>query len=147
MKKNEFVTLIEDTFTSIKMLTATKGEEYSHDADQLANFRRGAANYGVREEIVLGIYLMKHIDAINSYIALGYVSSEPIESRIDDAILYLLLLKAMERDSRFKSMGGMKQASAPQASDKNFVSLVGAGKPPQNGAEERRKPSGEWIPE
>jgi len=95
MLKRRFQALIQEQFQAIADLTATKGEEYARSDDQLANFKRQAEEGGIRPEQVWLIFFNKHVDAIKSYIKTGAVLSEPIEGRIDDAILYLLLLKAM----------------------------------------------------
>lgn len=100
MKKADFQNLITEQFTALQTLTATKGEEYAGagSEDQHANFHRQAEKLGIPAEKVLMVYLSKHQDAIDNYIRTGVVLSEPIEGRIDDAILYLLLLKALIRD-------------------------------------------------
>jgi hypothetical protein len=51
-------------------------------------------------EKILMVYLTKHLDSITTYVnsipAKTMRSlSEPIESRVDDAILYLILFKSM----------------------------------------------------
>ena len=106
MKKSEFLALINTTFEEMQALTATKGEEYAASDDQLANFKRSAKQAGIGVRQAWLVFFNKHMDAIRSYIynvsrsKHGYAPSEPIEGRIDDAILYLLLLKAIiqERD-------------------------------------------------
>jgi DNA adenine methylase len=103
--KESFIELIEDEFTKILELTRSKGEEYSRSDDQLANFKRNAVDLGLTPEQVWSVYFNKHIDSIKSYV--GQLSktnnpamSEPIESRVSDAILYLLLFKAMLNEKR-----------------------------------------------
>lgn len=103
--KESFIELIEDEFTKILELTRSKGEEYSRSDDQLANFKRNAADLGMTPEQVWSVYFNKHIDSIKSYIAQlsktkNPAMSEPIESRVSDAILYLLLFKAMLNEKR-----------------------------------------------
>lgn len=105
MKKSDFQDLLTATHNTLRALTDTKGEEYANsgerrDTDQLANFKRLAAEMGITPEQVLNVYLTKHMDGIKSYIRTGKVLSEPIEGRIDDAILYLILLKGLVIDSR-----------------------------------------------
>ena len=95
MRKDEFRALVRSTFEEIEALTATKGEEYAASADQLANFRRSAMEAGLTMDQVWLVFFNKHIDAIKSYSKTGRVMSEPIEGRIDDAILYLILFKAI----------------------------------------------------
>ena len=104
------------------MLTETKGEEYKRsDDNQFANFERGAKDFGVTREVVLSIYLSKHYDAIKTYIKDGMAGtrrhySEPITGRIDDAILYLLLLRGM-LDQRPMELVEPAQAEKPKGID------------------------------
>lgn len=106
MRKQRFLKLLQDQLVALQELTATKGEEYARsEDDQLANFKRQAAELGLDPEKVLAIFLNKHLDAIKSFIKTGQVLSEPIHGRIDDAILYLILLKAMivEKEEQIKT--------------------------------------------
>lgn len=103
MKKAEFKELLDETHRTLCLLTSTKGEEYSRDDDQLANFRRSAAEAGITEWQAWLVFYNKHADAIKTWIRHGNDGpkgkgvSEPIEGRIDDAILYLILLKGLVR--------------------------------------------------
>ena len=100
MNKNQFRLLLDATHKRMVNLTASKGEEYSRDADQLANFKRLAAELGLEPEVVWAVYFTKHIDAVKSFVKTRKEFSEPIEGRIDDAILYLILLKGLISDRR-----------------------------------------------
>ncbi len=96
----EFEELLATTCNTLFDLTRTKGVEYANDADQLANFKRLAQQLDLHPTAVLFVYLQKHLDSIANYVRLAqhdgsYTSSEPISGRIDDAILYLVLLKAL----------------------------------------------------
>lgn len=100
MNAAQFEQLLQDTFDTLLQLTRTKGAEYAHDADQLANFKRLSERLGMSAEAILMVYLTKHLDSIESHIREPQKSlSEPIDGRIDDAILYLCLLKALINDS------------------------------------------------
>ena len=92
--------IIEASFDQIRELRATKGKDYSTDADTLANFKEQAAALGLTPEQVWGVFAGKHWAAIMTYCRKGDVASEPIEGRIDDAILYLLLLKGLAAEAR-----------------------------------------------
>lgn len=114
MRKDRFQSLLKTTYDRMVELTATKGEEYANNTpigegitslqfnaeDQHANFKRLAEELGMTPEQVLSVYLTKHLDAIKSYLKHGRVFSEPIEGRIDDAILYLILLKGLTIERR-----------------------------------------------
>lgn len=98
MNRIEFGNLIDDVWATVHHLNKTKGADYSGDEDVLANFKRNAKRLGLTKEQVLGVYMNKHLDAIDTYIRDGNIKSEPIEGRISDAIVYLLLLRAMVRE-------------------------------------------------
>jgi hypothetical protein len=92
----EFTELLNGTFKRLMDLTATKGREYANSDDQLANFRRLSVTLGISSEAVCFTYLAKHLDSIQSHLRCPEKPlSEPIAGRIDDAILYLVLLKAL----------------------------------------------------
>lgn len=88
-----------------------KGHDYTQGDvkhDRLKNFDRNGGRLNLRPEQVLAIYMFKHIDAIETYLRLGAVESEPIEGRIFDAINYLLLLYKMVKRGH-----SAKEASRP----------------------------------
>lgn len=96
-------TLLESTFNSIRELAAKKGGEYSGDTDRLLNFRRNGKALGLPMETVWAVYAAKHWDAIIQYIndqrtEVSRERMEPIEGRVDDLLVYLLLFKAMLKE-------------------------------------------------
>lgn len=112
MNKAEFKELLDEQHRILCLLTSTKGEEYARSDDQLANFKRSAEEAGITPEQVWLVFYNKHADAIKSFIAKpptkwGAVGpSEPIEGRIDDAILYLILLKGLIREDKVSDIAG-----------------------------------------
>lgn len=101
--REQFQKIVYGTFESINKLNESKGEEYTGSqgvGNVHANFDRLSAKLNIIPEKVLWVYLTKHLDGIENYINELQATtrrklSEPIEGRIDDAILYLLLAKAM----------------------------------------------------
>jgi hypothetical protein len=96
--------LLDDTICSINRLATLKGGEYAGDIDRLANFRRNAEALGVTKELIWGVYAGKHWDAIQQYIKDKQNNktrerAEPITGRLDDLIVYCILLKAMVEES------------------------------------------------
>lgn len=92
--------LIDETFETIKKLSDLKGGEYAADVDCLVNFRRNAEKLKLTKEQVWGVYANKHWDALMQYIqdvstGQSRERAEPPTSRVDDLIVYLLLMKAM----------------------------------------------------
>ena len=92
--------LVDQTQDKIDHLSVLKGGEYAGDTDRLANFRRNAAQTHVPMEVVWSIYYNKHHDAVMQYvqdIQDGVVRdrAEPLSGRVDDMIVYLILLKAI----------------------------------------------------
>jgi len=105
MTQQEFDVLLTCTFTSLSALTKSKGREYANSSDQLANFRRLASMLDLIPSVVLLVYLQKHLDSVFQYVksmssGVTPIESEPIQGRIDDAILYLILLKALLSEQR-----------------------------------------------
>lgn len=100
MRTPQFIALLQEIHDKMLSLTRSKGAEYAGDDDQLANFKRLGATLGVIPEKALWVYLTKHLDSLTTYIKdVGDRTpreySEPITGRVDDAILYLSLLKAL----------------------------------------------------
>lgn len=124
MNSENFNRVINDTFSKINELSSTKGIEYAGKEDRLLNFKRSAKEAGTHPFKVWLIFFNKHMDAIKSYVRTRKVYSEPIEGRIDDAILYLILLKAMVREANsFTSVGegGIGRLEAQPHPDYAFV--------------------------
>lgn len=99
--------LINKTVDRINQLSRTKGGEYAGDEDRLANFRRNGENLGLRMEQVWAVYAGKHWDAISQFVkdlGTGYERErgEPIEGRVDDLIVYLILFRAMLEERAMK---------------------------------------------
>lgn len=100
MKADEFSELRKDLIKKCITLTDTKGKDYTKgDEDVLKAFKEGGAFFDVTPEKYLGFALKKHIDAIYTYIKTnGELQSEPIESRITDAINYLIFLQSLNKE-------------------------------------------------
>lgn len=99
----EYDALMEATFQNCRELGKLKGGEYAGDLDRLANFRRNGKALQLPMEVIWAVYCAKHWDAVMQYIAdlnSGKTRErlEPIGGRIDDIIVYLLLLKCMVRE-------------------------------------------------
>ncbi len=119
--RDRFYKIVDETFAAIRKLSGSKGVEYAGpnvvNTNELANFDRLSDGLEIAPEKVLWVYTTKHLDSIRTYIngldtpAIRKLS-EPIEGRIDDAILYLLLLKAMVvRRQMYKPVAAAGQAT------------------------------------
>ena len=104
MKGNDFLKLLTEMEDEEHRILGVKGMEYTQgdgDKDRLANFSRLAVELGIPSEMVLWIYMKKHLDSIICYIKNGKeFSEEKIEGRIHDARNYLALLNAMIREKK-----------------------------------------------
>lgn len=95
--------ILQPTFKRLTELSQTKGKEYTQGEDRLKNFYSTGTDIDLPPIKVLYIFMKKHWDAIKSYIKFGAVQSEEhINGRIDDMILYLILLKGLihEKEER-----------------------------------------------
>jgi hypothetical protein len=93
--------IFQHVWHEIDKLREAGQKEYAHNASNaLANFERVSEATGVSREQVLLVYLSKHMDGIHSYCK-GHVSQrESVEGRINDAIVYLILLRCMVQDNK-----------------------------------------------
>lgn len=94
--------IAEMRFAKCAKLLMAKGKDYAGDQDALSNFKGVARRLGLSKYQVWGVYFLKHIMSItNSIIANPknpQVESEPLESRITDAINYLVLFEALLKE-------------------------------------------------
>jgi len=96
MNRAEFTDFVKSVFENdILKLNEEKGNDYAGSADVFRNFSENGTRLGLHPFQVWAVYFSKHIDAIITFTKDGSVKSEPIEGRIDDAIMYLLLLRVM----------------------------------------------------
>jgi hypothetical protein len=100
MTNKEFDTLLTEQIEMCRAIASTKGVDYSGDDDRLKNFKDAGEQTGITQQQALGVYLIKHIDSIKTWLRRGELKGEPIEMKIDDAIMYLLLLKGMVKEGQ-----------------------------------------------
>jgi hypothetical protein len=97
---NPQLTIIADAIKRAEKLFATKNAEYGDKADILSNFRRLASQQSVPMSTAWFFLAGKHIDTITQYVKdvrenKTRARSEPIRDRIDDMVVYSLLLLAI----------------------------------------------------
>lgn len=98
MIRDDFAQMIVDEFEHIDKLQRTKGRDYAGNEDVLLNFKRNAEALDLTPEQIWAAYAGKHWDAIQSYCKTGALTSEPIEGRLRDLIVYSLLMLAMVKE-------------------------------------------------
>lgn len=100
VNRDDLGKVIDRYFALIRQVNESKGREYcGGDDDALANLR-DMPELGVTGLQKALVYMDKHYRAVQSYCRTGEVLSEPIEERIGDLILYLLLLGALVEERR-----------------------------------------------
>lgn len=102
MTRDEFAAYLETRFEAIRQLRAAGQREYSHNNSAFDNFERLARECqfeGVEREQILWVYLKKHLDGILSHLRGNRSQREPVQGRIQDAIVYLFLLMGMEDEN------------------------------------------------
>ncbi|MCJ8334740.1 MAG: hypothetical protein MJH10_10910 [Epibacterium sp.] len=93
--------MIETAFTKIReelsFLRESGQKEYAHKVDDaFGNFRRIADLMGISMERVLLVYALKHMDGIIAWYEGHKSQRENVSGRINDLIVYLVLLYAMQ---------------------------------------------------
>lgn len=98
-----FRRVFEDEIMSLR--EAGQKEYAMAESNAFANFERVASDLGINRKLVLWTYVRKHLDGICSFLR-GHISQrENVRGRINDAIVYLLLLRGMiEDDEQVRAM-------------------------------------------
>jgi len=105
MDKKEFATLSRETLQEILDLIEKKGREYANE-DAFSNFKRasGGLSYHDKPEMVAWEYATKHFQSIKDIISESVPSSDAVvKEKVNDAIAYLLIIKAMLLEKEQKS--------------------------------------------
>ena len=96
MTHDEMLKVINGIFQNVVQMHTEGQKEYAMDEDNVfANFERISEQTGFDREMILWIYLMKHIDGIASYLRGHKSQREHVTGRLCDAIVYLCILWAM----------------------------------------------------
>ena len=95
--------VMETVFEECRKLRGAGQAEYAHrDDNAFANFDRVAERLGVSREAVLMVYAEKHLDGIHSWIQGHRSQRESVKGRVDDVIVYMILLRGMIEQSETK---------------------------------------------
>jgi len=78
----------------------TKAVDYASDTDRLAEFRATAEAMDTSMEQVLGTYVNKHMRSIFTYCRGEELKGEPVEEKIMDVIVYMMLLFKMVQEKK-----------------------------------------------
>lgn len=90
-------------FPRLRALRDAGQAEYAH-GQAFGNFTRLGTQLDLPPMKVLWVYLQKHMDGIASYLK-GHVSQrEDVAGRIEDAIVYLMLLRAWREIERLPAL-------------------------------------------
>lgn len=129
MTKAELSALIQRVFTDeIQPLFSAGNDEYAHSADNaFANFDRVAKRMGLTREHVLLVYVEKHMDGIHSW-ANGHKSQrEDVRGRINDEVVYLLILRGMIDDAEAREREAMAERGAAPCKTCDALGACGCG--------------------
>jgi len=102
---NPQLIIVADAMKRAEQLFTTKNSEYGDSGDILANFRRLAQQQDLPMSTVWMMLAGKHIDSIQQYVKdvrnnKGRNRTEPIAARIDDLIVYSILLLAIVNEEQ-----------------------------------------------
>lgn len=103
LSQDRMAEVMDQMFAECRELRAKAQREYAHDpSNAFRNFEQLSNELGITREKVLWIFLKKHLDGILAYIN-GYESQrESVEGRINDAVVYLTLLRGMVEDRKLR---------------------------------------------
>lgn len=100
MTREQLAAVMDRVFEECRALRDAGQKEYARrEENALANFERVAERVGVSREKVLMVYLEKHMDGIHAWINGHRSQRESVKGRINDAIVYLTILRGMVEDA------------------------------------------------
>lgn len=102
MTKDDFASLQQRVFEELKNLRKAGQKEYAGGEDAFGNFNRLSDRLGISREKVLWVYFVKHLDGIESYMNGHKSQRENVRGRINDAMVYLTLLRGMIEENESK---------------------------------------------
>ena len=102
---NPQLVIVADAIKRAEQLFTSKNSEYGDSGDILANFRRLAQQQDLPMSTVWMMLAGKHIDSIQQYVkdvrnGKGRNRTEPMSGRIDDLIVYSILLLAIVNEEQ-----------------------------------------------
>lgn len=102
---NPQLVIVADAIKRAEQLFTSKNSEYGDNGDILANFRRLAQQQDLPMSTVWMMLAGKHIDSIQQYVkdvrnGKGRNRTEPMSGRIDDLIVYSILLLAIVNEEQ-----------------------------------------------
>jgi hypothetical protein len=102
MSRQELGETLDEIVLRLKEINDTKGKDYSKEDDVFFNFTSQGDALCLSPFIIWQVYVEKHLSAIRTFCKDGKVSSEGIEDRVIDAIMYLILLYGMTENMQRK---------------------------------------------
>jgi hypothetical protein len=102
IRDTQYEKAYETVKKEINFLRDAGQKEYAHDEmNALANFERTGNDVGLDRKLVLWVFCMKHRDGVASFLKGHKSQREDVRGRINDIIVYLILLRAMIDDEQF----------------------------------------------
>ena len=96
MTREEMAVVMDRVFDECRALRDAGQREYARrESNAFANFERVAERVGISREQALMVYLEKHLDGIHAWVNGHRSQRESVKGRINDAIVYLCLLRGM----------------------------------------------------
>jgi len=104
MTRHEMAQVMERVFAECQQLRDAGQREYARcEANAFANFERVAERVGISREQALMVYLEKHLDGIHAWVNGHRSQRESVKGRINDAIVYLCILRGMVEEREAES--------------------------------------------
>lgn len=98
MNQADRLAVFEQVAQECRDIMTSKGLEYSRgEEDCLSNFKRVAEALDITPQQAAFVYMAKHWDSVTNYIKTGgkVTSNEPIEGRLNDLVVYLVILRCL----------------------------------------------------
>lgn len=98
--RQEAAQIMDRVFEECRQLREAGQKEYAHaEANALRNFEQTGKDLEIPRDKVLWIFMKKHLDGILAHINGHRSQREDVRGRINDTIVYLILLRCMVEDT------------------------------------------------
>lgn len=97
--EQDMADVMEQVFNELHALRKAGQKEYAH-GPAFGNFNRLEDLTGIDRKQILWIYLQKHLDGIMAFLKGHKSQREDVLGRINDALVYLTLLRGMILEDR-----------------------------------------------
>lgn len=129
MTQDQMKQVMVRVFAECQTLRDAGQKEYAGGEESFGNFNRLAGLLGINRKAVLMVYFTKHFDGIMSYVRGHRSQREDVRGRINDAIVYLCLLRGMVEEEEANVQKDVQAMLPDNGRGDRLATTLGGGMP------------------